>query len=293
VEAVAPRIPDGWTDFVAHVATAKMPETGWSDFYVLTGRRAPGVSVGTYEHVAEYSPEYSQRRALSFLERVGDAPFFLYVATRAPHVPATPAARDADAFPDFAYQGRGFGEEDLSDKPDWVRFEAEAFQTWLGQRGDLPRKSLQSLQAVDRLVGAVVDDVARRGLLDDTVFFFTSDSGFQWLEHRISNKGAQYEESLLVPFVAYFPGARPRQDDHLIAVNLDIGATIFDLIGSAHGTDGVSLLPHLGDRPHAARNEVFFEVFPGYEEPGLKRRYQRPFPARFFAELRISEESSE
>ncbi|HKF59366.1 MAG TPA: sulfatase, partial [Blastocatellia bacterium] len=49
-------------------------------------------------------------------------PFFLFVATYAPHQPATPAPRNANAFPGAgAPRLPSYDEADVSDKPAWVQ----------------------------------------------------------------------------------------------------------------------------------------------------------------------------
>ena len=62
-------------------------------------------------------------------------PFFLEIATFAPHGPYTPAPRDAADFPGLqAPRTPAFNEEDLLDKPSWLRDHPLLTPTQIRQR---------------------------------------------------------------------------------------------------------------------------------------------------------------
>ncbi len=62
----------------------------------------------------------------------------------------------------------------------------------------------------------MVDDVARAldrtGDLDNTIFVFTSDNGYNNGSHRLIHKMAPYEESLRVPLAIAGPGITRRTE---------------------------------------------------------------------------------
>jgi N-acetylglucosamine-6-sulfatase len=61
---------------------------------------------------------------------------------------------------------------------------------------------VESLQAVDDLVAAVVSKLGEQGVLSNTYIVFTSDNGFHHGEHRIQRgKARPYEESARVPLL--------------------------------------------------------------------------------------------
>src|SRR5690606_29183069 len=115
-------------------------------------------------------------------------PFFLWVATPAPH--ADRALEGADRNPEPAPRHRGryegeraprgpaFDEADVSDKPAFVRelprlgpkARAEIDLTWVSQ--------LEALHSVDELVADLVRELRRREELERTLLIFTSDNGF-------------------------------------------------------------------------------------------------------------------
>ena len=157
---------------------------------------------------ANYSTTVLDGLARRFVERAR-APFFLYYAPIAPHVPSIPAPQDQGTFAHIApYRPLSYDEPDVSDKP------------WNGRYGPLSAERrafvdrirpqmLESLQAVDRSVADLVRVLRARGELDRTVIAFTSDNGYLWGEHRLVQKIWFYEPSIRVPLVVRMPGPTP------------------------------------------------------------------------------------
>lgn len=274
----APMIPPGWTRFSAQVAGKAFPKRSWSDFFMVEGKSNFSRKEGSVRKVTSYTTEYARNQAVDFIEETGGRPFFLYVATRAPHLPSTPADQDKEKFQEFEYKGRGYGEEDLSDKPQWVREMVQ--ERWpLDPRIEAkerpratpwnPAKALRSLQAVDRLVGNLVETVEARGIDDRTIIVFTSDGGELWGEHQIWGKVYNYEEALRVPLVIRYPGGIPRKYQGLVANNLDVASTIISLSGGENENSGVNLTPILEGSDEPIREQVYHETF---FEPDSPRR---------------------
>jgi arylsulfatase A-like enzyme len=105
---------------------------------------------------------------------------------------------------------------------------------------------LRALQAVDALVGHIVDTLAERGSLADTAIVYTSDNGHSWGEHRWLNKLVPHDESIRVPLVIRAPGTAPGTRTELVA-NIDIAPTIAALarVDPPAALPGRSLLPLL------------------------------------------------
>lgn len=138
-----------------------------------------------------------------------------------------------------------FNEEDTSDKPDWVQASPmlTAEDTDCLQRNYWRR--LESLRAVDDMVGFVVQALQSTGALSNTVIILTSDNGLYLGEHRLGEKSSAYEESIRVPLYIRMPSnSVPRQIHHLVTNN-DLVPTIMQLAGVIPGftPDGRSLLP--------------------------------------------------
>ncbi len=263
-------VPPGWSRFVVNDSREQMRD--WHTLRNVTRgssrHRATNGDVETIDQ--QYITDFQRDAALQFIREDTTQPFFLMLSTYAPHAPRIPATDDRNGFDDYVYTGRALDEEDLADKPGWVQRAAVG-------KGRSPcdpsvsRRTLESLQAVDRAVGALVDTVEELGLLESTVFVFTSDNGLTYGEHRVPcNKGLPYEESIRVPLVIRAPGVSKRDEKQIVAANLDLGATILDLAGYEPSSDGLSLLPLIHGRSTQWRDDLLIESY-GHLGPELER----------------------
>jgi arylsulfatase A-like enzyme len=117
---------------------------------------------------------------------------------------------------------------------------------------DLYQKRLQSMLAVDEMIGRLVQTLRESGELDDTYIFFTSDNGYHMGTHRLSTgKWTAYEEDIRVPLIAVGPGVpEDRKLEHLV-LNNDLAPTFAELGGAEAPdfVDGRSLAALLGEDP--------------------------------------------
>lgn len=238
-------VPPGWSSWTANNRGPAGDD--WNSFDVTRGSSGSSSSVGQSVHIEQYVTNFHRDEVLSFLGQVGQDPFFIVLAPYAPHAPATPDAPDTALFSDYVYRGRSYHESDLSDKPYWVA-NPNAFSVLKKPDDEFHRDMLRSLQSVDRSIGDIHDMLAQLGKLDNTVIIFTSDNGFLWGEHSITEKGNAYEESLLVPLVMAGPGIPVTTDsEHLVSPDLDVAATVIDMAGiDRPQADGLSLTPLFG-----------------------------------------------
>ncbi len=135
-------------------------------------------------------------------------PFFMWLGPTAPHQPADPAPRHEDALANASLpRPPSFDEDDVSDKPAWIRDNPPLGLEHTAYTEDLHRKRLQSMLAVDDMIGELVEALKESGELDDTYIFFTSDNGFHLGIHRLSvGKWTAYEEDIRVPLIVRGPG---------------------------------------------------------------------------------------
>jgi arylsulfatase A len=165
-------------------------------------------------------------RAVQFIERQRDKPFFLYVAHAMPHVPLFVSER---------FKGKTGG----------------------GLYGDV-------IAEIDWSVGQILDAVKRAGLDDNTLVVFTSDNG-PWLSYGNhggsqggfrEGKGTTFEGGVRVPFVARWPGRIPAGTaSDLPAMNIDLLPTLAKLEAAdlpKHPIDGLDIWPILSGQPKAA-----------------------------------------
>jgi N-acetylglucosamine-6-sulfatase len=239
---------------------------------------------GTIRHFGTTAGAYSTDVLNSEVQQFIDAsvtrsnPFFAYVAPYAPHEPATPAPRDVHTF-DGVQDPRlpSFDEADVSDKPPWMRSMSKLSTADKAKIRGRHEDRVESLQAVDDLVAAVVGKLRDKGVLSNTYIVFTSDNGWYHGEHRIrQGKERPYEEAPHVPLVIRGPGIAAGSTTRKLALNTDYLPTFTNLAGARTPSyaDGRSLRPVLEGRPTAWRTAILLEGL-GYQSgiPILERNY--------------------
>jgi arylsulfatase A len=178
-------------------------------------------------------------RAVSFIEKNRERPFFLYVPHSMVHVPLH-----------------------VSDK---LRGKSGA-----GLYGDV-------VMEVDWSVGRIVDAIRANGLEKDTIVLFTSDNG-PWLcfgDHSGSagtlreGKGTMFEGGCRVPAIFWGPGRVPpgtlcREP----AMTIDVLPTVARLLGAtlpAHKIDGRDIWPLISGDPGAVSPQEAYYFYYGKE----------------------------
>ena len=133
------------------------------------------------------------------------------------------------------------------------------------------------VEATDRAVGKVLDELDRLGAADDTLVIFTSDNG-GWdgaTDNRPlrSGKGDLYEGGLRVPLIVRWPGVvatgkavAPGATNDTPVISTDLSATVLDAAGVQLGRnevlDGATLRPLLTGKKFE-RGPLFFH-YPHY-----------------------------
>jgi arylsulfatase A-like enzyme len=122
-------------------------------------------------------------------------------------------------------------------------------------------KQIESLQAVDRAVGELVEALIQSGRYENTVFIFLSDNGLSWGEHRWNmKKWCAYEECIRIPLWVRMPGVGGREDVSLVN-DVDLAATLAELAGARPPSrlDGLSLVDLIANPQAPWRSETFAE----------------------------------
>jgi N-acetylglucosamine-6-sulfatase len=249
-------IPPGWGEWYGSVdpSTYKMWGYTLNENGVLKTYGQEDV-----EDPALYQTDVYRAKALDYINRkVAGGPFFLSVATLAPHQEAGFAANNGNRNPRPAPRHRGtfgdralpkppsYDEVDVSDKPAHIRALPRISAMTEAQITRTYRSRLESLLAVDEAVKAIVDLLQAKGELANTLIIFTSDNGWLQGEHRIpSGKIHPYEESIRVPLILRGPGLTPNTQRTAQVSNIDLAPTVMAAGGATPGivVDGQSLLP--------------------------------------------------
>jgi arylsulfatase A-like enzyme len=117
---------------------------------------------------------------------------------------------------------------------------------------------------VDAACGAVVDELRRQGLLDNTLVIFTTDNGYLHGEHGLADKWYPFEESIRVPLIVVdprMPATERGTTNDALTLNVDLAPTILAAAGIAAPPrmQGRDLAPLYLEKDAAWRTEFFYE----------------------------------
>lgn len=198
-------------------------------------------------------------KAVDFIQRHKEGPFFLYVPHSMPHVPLG-----------------------VSDK-----FRGQSRQ---GMYGDV-------MMEIDWSVGKILAALEENGLADNTLVIFTTDNG-PWLNfgnHAGSaaglreGKGTSFEGGQRVPCIMKWPGVIPEgRVCNKMAATLDILPTLAEITGAglpAHKIDGVSVLELLLGNENANPRDHFYYYYHRNSLEAVRKDHWKlvfPHPSRSY-----------
>ncbi len=225
---------------------------GWSEWDVAggDGYREFNYSLNQDGVQVTYGSQPSNYLTTVLGQRAGDIidqtrrPFMLELATFAPHLPATPAPRDAKSFPGITAPRGGNYDRIPVNAPKWLR-ELPALDRRDNARIDAEfRKRVQAVQEVDRTVGDLEQRLRADGLADNTYFVFSSDNGYHMGQYRLlPGKQTAFDTDVKVPLIVAGPGVPKARTVSAMTSSIDLAPTFAGLAGAtlAGSPDGVSL----------------------------------------------------
>ena len=206
----------------------------------------------------EYSHDLFTDRALKFLDRKHDKPFFLYLPYTIPHTNNE--------------LGRATG--DGMEVPDYGSYVEKDWPN--------PEKGFAAMiERLDRDVGRILDKLRERGIDDNTIVFFTSDNGPhregghnpEFFQSRGPLRGIKrdlYEGGIRVPALARWPGTiKPGQVSDQVWAFWDVLPTLAELGGATapSDTDGISMVPVLLGKTQKQHEYLYWE----FHERGFRQ----------------------
>jgi len=209
----------------------------------------------------QYLADFLTDRAVDFIQRHKDQPFFLYLPHFGVHSP---------------YQAKTELIERFKSKP--------------GVGGHNNPTYAAMIASVDESVGRLMQTLDELQLADNTVLVFSSDNGGVggYVREGIrrgggditdnaplrSGKGSLYEGGTRVPFIVRWPGVtKPSSTCDVPTIHVDIYPTFLDLAGASRPPqvlDGESLVPLFRDPAGQLAREAIFQHFPGYLGAGAE-----------------------
>lgn len=225
------------------------------------------------------SAEALNGKAIPWLQKCKERPFFLYVHSIDPHEEYEPAAEHMNKFTNASKEReyRKQKREIREKNPDKVGSVTtiEHFEKAKVKVGPFIETSIAlydaDLRANDAAIEELFEAVERRKLLDEVIFVVTSDHGEEFMEHGgTSHAYTLWNELLHVPLIVVAPGLVP---EGLVVKepvqSLDLYPTLLELLGveAPEGLQGASFAPLLRGEPGEGR-PVFAEI---HEMPGGER----------------------
>ncbi|QIF03593.1 sulfatase [Roseimicrobium sp. ORNL1] len=262
-------------------------ERGFDEAIVSMGKHFnfntnPEVEVPEGAYLADFLTD----KAVDFITRHKDKPFFLYLPHFGVH---SPHEAKKDLIEHFKPKAPAGGH----DNPTYAAM----------------------IASVDESVGRVMETLEKLGLAENTVLIFTSDNGGVggYAREGIkkagdvtdnaplrSGKGSLYEGGTRVPFVVRWPGVvKPGSTSDVPAIHVDIFPTLLEL---AKGTapegqvlDGESLVPLFrggdvsGSGTAKLKREAIYQHFPGYLGAGENSWRTTPVAAVISGDWKLME----
>jgi arylsulfatase len=214
------------------------------------------------EKIVQHNPDQTQlttwytERAVKFIEKSKDKPFFLYVAHNMPHVPL---------FVSDKFKGK----------------------TARGLFGDV-------IEELDWSVGEILSALKKNGLDENTLVIFTSDNG-PWLsygDHAGSSgglregKGTSWEGGIRVPCIMRWPGKLSAREYTAPLMTIDVLptlATVCDATLPKLPIDGKNIWPLLINEPGAKNpHEAYFTYYKTNELQAVtSQKWKLVFPHEY------------
>ena len=204
----------------------------------------------------QYLADFLTDKAVDFIQRHKDAPFFLYL-------------------PHFGVHSPHQAKKDLIEK----------FKPKPGAGGHNNPVYAAMIASVDDSVGRVMQTLDELKLAENTVLIFTSDNGGVggYAREGImksagditdnaplrSGKGSLYEGGTRVPFIVRWPGVtKAGSSCDVPSIHVDVMPTLAEIAHAAppenQPLDGESLAPLFRDPSASLKREAIYQHFPGY-----------------------------
>lgn len=213
---------------------------------------------------ADYAPDRIQQQAIEFIRDNQSRPFFLYYPSTLPHVALHVPDAELDQYLKLNWNDPPFTRAKGGYTPHFT-----------------PRAAYAAmLSRLDKEVGAILDELDRLGLTENTIVVFSGDNGTTHLKEEVDYeffqsvgelrglKGSLYEGGVRVPTVVRFPRLiKPNTASDFVSGFEDWMPTFMELIGSKEplptSLSGVSLVQTLQGKGQPERAYLYRE-FPGY-----------------------------
>ncbi len=287
-----------------HMGNDPTPRPGFDHWVAIPGQgrvvNPEFYEDGRIHEVEGYITDVLTDRAVEFIERDRNRPFFIHIAHKALHPDSRqlddgsvdrerprayiPAERHAGRYEETVFPRREnviSSLDELDGQPALRRALTrknsdemnEMFGPILdhGTGEETIRRRTEMVLAVDDGLGRIIGVLEEKGILDETLIVYTSDNGFFYGEHGLSSveRRLPYEEAIRMPLVMRYPPViEAGTSIEELVVSVDIAPTALDVAGVAVGDhiQGLSLTPLLRGTAADWRESILVEFYT-YENP--------------------------
>jgi arylsulfatase A-like enzyme len=263
-------IPSGWDEWIVPMHGDPYSEYG---FTLNENGKKVSYALGPNSTDADKSEKYLttvlEKKALDFIDKSASDtdPFFLYLATYAPHSPATPSPKYAALLSDPVWVAKhplpkdaSFNEADIEDKPIWMKNTPLLSRKQINKLGETYRRHVVSMYSVEDMIESIIEKLRETNQLDNTYIVFTSDNGYHFGQHRFTQgKLTEFDTDLHVPLIVRGPGVPAGETREQMTANIDFAPTFEELAGVniPSYVDGRSFAPLLTGEGTYKKRTVF------------------------------------
>ncbi len=162
--------------------------------------------------------------AIDFIRKNKNRKFFLWLHYIDPHAPYQPEEKW------IPREDKGFDIREVKNKVvvgqgNWVHLDRHPFSGYYISRYD------GEIRKVDFYVGKVLEELAKTGLLKNTMVFISADHGEELGEHNLffDHGPLPFNSSVRIPMVVYLPWEKPRRVKSPVSL-MDISPTIGEIL---------------------------------------------------------------
>ena len=201
-------------------------------------------------------------RAIGYVEESRSNPFCLVLSHKAVHHQFLPP-------PDLKHLYDQVDFEFPKEMDPWLLLSrGNLLYGCLGTPSQLYRNYCETLVAMDREIGRLLNRLDELNLTENTMIVYAGDNGYFWGEHNLMDKRFAYEESIRIPFIIRYPKltVNPGRAAEEMILNVDLAPTLLEAAGlNVPGyMEGRSIMPLLRQQDEKWREDWLYEYFTDY-----------------------------
>ena len=219
--------PAGWDEW-------DVAGDGYPEFSYALNEDGKTVKYGDKSDPKNYLTDVISGLGQNFIQKSAPAPFFIEIASFAPHAPYIPAPRHENDFPGLVYdKSAPFGARPDATAPDWLKALPPLTPAAIASIDKSFRMRVQADQGIDDMIGNVRALLKRLNLDKNTYIVFSSDNGYHMGEYSLRpGKMTSFDTDIHVPLVIVGPGIGGGRTLDDIAENIDLCPTFTDFAGT-------------------------------------------------------------